>query len=173
MDERQNQIIGKAAGITFIITYFYVLIECIYKYLSTWNINNCSWEIGLLVLMPVSFLFFAKKDDSLLLPRTINNKEMNFEMTSAAKKSRIIEYTKEALLFSIVMLAIDALIGFLGNFQWSTFIDIINSGRLTNYILYAIYALLGQFIISFVIDYSWSEYKIKKYNKMLDEMESE
>lgn len=174
MDERQSKIMGKAMGITLAIVYVYVLISCIYVYVTTFDVSKCAWQLGVLILIPVCFLIFSREDESLMLPRTVKNEEMSPEETEEAKKSRVRGYTIEALLFSAAMLGIDIVVTLMGGLDAAgTFQVLGNLSKTASYILCGLIAFVLMFVISFGIDYFWGEHKVRKYNEMLQKMEDE
>ena len=61
MDERRLSIGTRAMGMTLAITYLYILIVAISKYVATKDITNSALEIGLLVLIPFFYLMVCSQ----------------------------------------------------------------------------------------------------------------
>lgn len=97
MDERSQQIIVKAMAITLALAYVFLFITCIWIYATTKDITNSTFELILIVLIPLSIAWFARKDESLLIPRTFTGKEYPTESNEQTKKKRKVYYVYNAL----------------------------------------------------------------------------
>ena len=63
IDEMQERLMGRAGIICVEITILYLIIECIYKYITTKDILNCTWEIGLILIIAVVFRVITRNED--------------------------------------------------------------------------------------------------------------
>ena len=105
MDERNKQIYGKSGIITLGIVYVIILIYALWKYISTADITNItSSEVFFIVFIPISFLYFAREDESLMLPKdAINQKELPKDSSPKSQKIRKKNYFLESLLSSLLV----------------------------------------------------------------------
>ena len=71
MDERSERFIARGMAITLGLVYLYLIVSGIWKYVSTKDITNITWEIILIVMIPVSIGWFARRDESLLIPKMV------------------------------------------------------------------------------------------------------
>ena len=69
MDERAQQIGTRAATIILAIAYVFWLGVAFSKFIGTGRIETAAAEIVFLALTPFVLLWFARQDESLLLPR--------------------------------------------------------------------------------------------------------
>ena len=65
MDERNQKFMARGMAITLGLVYLYLLVSSIWKYVSTKDITTITWEIILIVMIPASIAWFARKDESL------------------------------------------------------------------------------------------------------------
>lgn len=152
LDERQERIIGKAGVIATLITYIYLIVEMLYKYVTTKDIFNCNWELGLLIIISVVINVIIRTDKELDLPKNFVGITLSLGNTKEDKLTRIKDYLVDSIVFSIIIGVI------------TCFFECVN-------IKYLIIEGFGLLIVSFIISYFSGEHKIKKYNKWLDEEE--
>lgn len=154
LDERQEQAIGNSGVVITLITFFYLLIEITYKYVSTKDILSCNWEIVLLIIMSAVFAVANRKQKELNLPKSILGRPLPTEETKTAHKRRVISYFLEALCFAVGMTVFTVTFSLMG-------VEEVYS------ILLLGLEFVGLFIVSFVLDYIWGEHLCKKYNQWL------
>lgn len=173
MDERGKHIGARAMGLTLALTYFYLLFVTIWKYVSTKDILNSAPEIGLLVLIPFSILWFSRKDESVMLPKTFIGNELPISTHEQASSKRVKHYilNSAGLSISFMVLTITALL-FIEK-DASDFILFPNHSDIVNYTIAISMELVLGFIVFFAISYVWGEYIIKKYRMKLEELEDD
>jgi hypothetical protein len=155
LDERQERSIGNAGGIISLITFFYLLIEITYKYVSTKDILSCNWEIVLLIIILFIFTVATRKQKELNLPKSIFGRTLPTEKTKAARKNRVISYSLSSLFFAVSIIVLTVVFSLLG-------VEEVYS------ILFLSLEFVGLFIISFILDYVLGEHRCKKYNHWLE-----
>lgn len=151
LDERQTQAIGNAESLITLITFIYLLIEITYKYVSTKNILNCSWEIVLLIIIGIVFVVATRKQKELNLPKSIFGKTLPTEKSKSAHKKRLISYMVTSMFFACAFTVLTVIFSLLGVDE-----------------VYSIYLIglqfVGLFIIFFILDYILGEHQCIKYN---------
>lgn len=171
MDERQIKLGLKACAATIAVAYIYLLVEAFYKFLSTKNIENCSWEIGLLVLIPFTILFVGRKDEQILLPKKVSGEELPIELTKDSKKERVKNYLVNSIGFSIGMICISFIVAFVGKMPLDFYFPIAGVSSVVNIALNCFIEFAVLFIISFLVDYNYGEYQVRSYNRKLKDLE--
>lgn len=158
-DEMQQKVIGDAGVVCTVITFIYLLVECVYKYVKTKDIFSCTWELGLLILISLIFYLFVSRIKEMNIPKTfIGRKELPTDNSKESKKKRVISYLAEALAFSVALSVITFGFSKMG-------IDIVNN---TEILIDAV----GLFAVAMVINFIVGEYSCNKYEiwkKSLDD----
>lgn len=173
MDERQHELGFKACGAAILVTYIYLLIEIFYKLFSTKNIENCTWEIVLIILISATILFVGRKDEAILLPKKISGKELPLDLTRACKRKRIKNYFIDSIIFSVTMMLISLAAMFIGKIPLDSYFMFSGISKGLNITLNCFVEFVFLFIISLIIDYSLGEYQVHKYNKKLKDLEGD
>ncbi|MBS4537948.1 hypothetical protein GOQ27_05715 [Clostridium sp. D2Q-11] len=158
IDERQERKIGKAAIISSLVTYFYLLVEITYKYIKTKDISSLDWEIILLILNSVIFYLVTRDQKEMNLPKSILGKKLPTSQSKEARKKRFISYIYQSILFSVSIGVITFIFSVMK----------VDSISYFNILL----EILGLFLISLIIEYIIGERRCKKYvkwEKSLDE----
>lgn len=171
MDERQYKLGLRACAAAVLVAYVYLLIEIFYKFISTKKIENCAWEIGLLVLMSFIIIFVGRKDEAILLPKKVSGKEMPIELSKAYKRERIRNYIFNSILFSIAMVSISFVLPLIGKIPLDFYLPIADKDKWLNIVINCSVEIIVLFFISFVLDYSLGECHIRRYNKKLKDLE--
>jgi len=171
MDERRVAIGTRAMGMTLAATYAFIMLAAIWKYVRTGDIMNSAWEIGLLVFIPFSVLWFARKDEALLLPKTFLSEELPTESDASSKERRKRQYAMNALAFSIAFTLLTIVAAFLIEKNGEPFILFKSLSASWNYVISFSLMLVSDFAVFFLLNYVGGEYVIKKYNRHLDELE--
>src|SRR5699024_926307 len=120
MDERNDRIIASAMGLTLGLLYVALIGWCVYKYISTKDITNCTIEIIFIVLIPVAIGRFARKDESLTLPRNISGDILSPDDDPASKNIRKRHYFWDAFGFATFILVCDLI----GRFAFKIDVDL-------------------------------------------------
>lgn len=173
MDERQYKLGLKTCGAAILLTYIYLLIEIFYKLFSTRNIENCAWEIGLIILISATIIFVGRKDEAILLPKKISGKELPVDLTRACKRERIKNYFLDSIIFSVAMILISLVAMFIGKIPLDSYFMLSGISKELNITLNCFVEFMFLFVISLIIDYSLGEYQIRKYNKELKDLEGD
>lgn len=152
-DEMQEKSLGEAGVICTSVAIMYLTIEATYKYVTTRDISNSSWEIILILIICAVFSLVIRGQKEMNLPKSTLGKVLPTEQMGYARNQRIISYVCDSVLFSIALTAITYAI---------------DSGSLFKLLIEAV--LL--FIISLTLNYAIGERKCRKYEeweKSLDE----
>lgn len=171
MDERSQQIIVKAMAITLGLAYLFLFVSCIWKYATTKDITNCTLELILIVLIPVSIAWFARKDESLLIPKMITGNQYPTELDEATKKKRCGYYFLNALWLAGVFLILEILDSLFIQKEWTYFSFFPEANSTANIITTLGLEYVIGVIVFFAIGLVWSEWSIRKYKRKLDELE--
>lgn len=154
IDEMQERLMGRAGIICVEITILYLIIECIYKYITTKDILNCTWEIGLILIIAVVFRVITRNDKEMNLPKSILGKRLPTEQTKGAKMKRVFAYLCDSMIFTTVQVI---------------FTYILDSESPTYILIEAIMI----FTISFVIDYKMGEKRCRSYEEWESSLDEE
>jgi hypothetical protein len=171
MDERSQTMIARGVGITLILLYTALFVSAIWKYVSTKDINNITLEIILIVLIPASIAWFARKDESLTIPKMISGEQVPTDSTEKSKRSRKSHYFWDSFGFAIVVLILTIISTFLIERDWQHLILFPGLSETMNIIMTLCLEFLLSLIVFYGISYVWEEWNIKKYNRKLDELE--
>lgn len=159
MDERQHEIVGTASTIATLVTFFYLLAEITYKFITTKNILNCGWEIVLIMIISVIFFIVMRLKKEMDIPKTFFGKILTTELTKEARKIRIKTYLLNSLFFALSVTVI------------SLVFTLITESVESLSTLAAAGEFFGLFVISAILSYFWYEYQVKAYNKYIDNLE--
>src|SRR5690625_7329575 len=108
MDERSQKIIAQGMGITLSLVYLFLFVSCIWKYATTGDITNVTWELIFIVMIPASIGWFARKDKSLLIPKMIlTGQEIPTNSDQKSRKKREKYYFWDSLGLATIFLMLD------------------------------------------------------------------
>lgn len=171
MDERSSKIVAGAMGITLGLLYLFLIGFTIWKYVTTKDITNCTLELILIVLIPLSITWFARNDESLLIPRmTTTGKELPTEQDVDSKQQRKKAYVLDSTAFATVLLILTMIDAIFIQKEWYFFPFFPQAKDAVNIILtHALEFFLG-LIIFYTIRYVWDEWKVKRYENKLKEL---
>ncbi len=172
MDERSQEITAKAMAITLGLVYIFLLILCTWKYISTKDIFNCTWELFLIVAIPASIWWFSRKDERVGLPTMFaTGKEVPIGMDADAKRTRKTNYLWKSLAFAtaIILLTIGDSLFVQRDWELLVFFPHWSAGM----------NILGTLSVEFVtcvmvfygLSYLWGEWEIKRYNRRMTDLE--
>ncbi len=157
-------------GFTLALVYLYFFVSCIWKYVTTGDITNSTWELILIVMIPVSIGWFARKDESLMIPKMgITGKELPIESDNKSKRKRKKYYFLDSLGLATIFLIFTIVDSTFIQKKWDSFI-LFSQWTVSQNIL-AVLALefLLSMVIFFGITYLWEEWNTKRYNWRLKE----
>lgn len=104
MDERSQKLVARGMAIKLSLVYISLVVSCIWKYVSTKDITNSTWEIIFIVMIPASIVWFARKDESLMIPKTVTGEQIPTESDDLSRKRRKKYYFWDSLGFATVIL---------------------------------------------------------------------
>lgn len=171
MDERQKLNSVKPLALTVAVTYIYLLVEAFYKFISTKDIFNCTWEIGLLVLMPLIICIGLRCEKAVMIPKTLSGKEIDKEMTPKAKSNRKRSYLFDSILFAVGLTAASIVAYCFGAKDAIDIYLIPNISKSASMMVSFFLEFAGLFIVSYFVDYLWGEHTVKQYNKIINEFD--
>lgn len=171
MDERNQLMIARGIGITLALIYIGLIASAIWKYVSTQDIANSTWEIIFIVMIPASIAWFARKDESLTIPRMMSGETIPTEPNVEAKRARKSYYLKHSVGFAIAVLILTIISTFVIERDWQHLYLFTEVSPTLNIIIALSLEFLISIIVFFAISYVWEEHSIKKYNRKLDELE--
>lgn len=170
MDERSEKIIARAMGMTLGLLYLFLISFTIWKYVTTKDITNCTLELFLIVLIPLSISWFARKDESLLIPRMTTGQELPTEQDIESKQQRKKSYFLDSLIFAMVLLIFTIIDSIFIQKEWYFFPIFPELSSKVNIITTHVFEFVLGVIIFYVIQYVWDEWKIRRYEKKLKEL---
>lgn len=173
MDERQLKIASKSWAATVVITYLYLTVEIIYKHITTKDIANCTWEVVLILLMTAVLIVTQRTDEAVSLPRKLNGTEVSIELNRTGKLARLRHYLIDALIASVAMTLVEVILSKITKTPIGIHFQAYGQSGLTSWIIGVGIELVILFLISFMLRYIWVEYKVKKYNKQLEQLEDD
>ncbi|WP_096274586.1 hypothetical protein [Paucisalibacillus globulus] len=171
MDERSQMMIARGVGITLILLYVALLVSAIWKYVSTKDINQITWEIIFIVMIPVSIAWFARKDESLTIPKMVSGENISTNEDEVSKKSRKRYYFWESFGFALFVLILNMITTFLIENDWQHLILLPELSETMNIVVVLGFEFLLSIIVFFAISYVWVEWSVRKYNRSLDKLE--
>lgn len=172
MDERSQKLVAGGMGITLALLYLYLFISCIWKYITTKDITNSTWELILIVMIPLSITLFARKDESLMIPKMVTTgQQLPTESNHQAKKERKRYYFWDALGLAAVFMVLTLLDTLFIQKGWDYFIFFPQWSEKVNIMIIFSAEFIVSLIIFYAIAYVWDEWNIKKYNRKMKELE--
>lgn len=154
MDERQRKHLSEALSASAVFGYFYVMITIIFKFIGTKNIKNVYTEIVLLCIMSVVINAYHTKKKEYNLPKTFFGRILPIGNSKEDKRSRYGNYILDSLITTIIFLPINII----------SRRTIAPLPLLSSEVLSYVADSLARFVMFFIINYSWGEYNIKRYN---------
>jgi hypothetical protein len=160
MDERQTSIRGRAAALALIAGYVYVFVWAIWLVIANGAVEAASGQILFLVLIPSIFAVAARRDESLFLPRTVTDEELDTDPGRPALASRLRHYALAATAFAtgMVLLSVGArAIGI------ADALPVIGSPGVEIVIEFAVL-----WVVSFILDSLASEWLVRRYERSFE-----
>ena len=172
MDERNQKFIARGMAITLGLVYLYLLGSSIWKYVSTKDITTITWEIILIVMIPASIAWFARKDESLMIPKMVTGEQLPTSSDDKSKKRRKRYYFWDSLGLATVFLILTIIGTFFIEKDWQYLLLFPQWSEMTNIIVTLSMEFIISIIVFYAISYVWDEWNIKRYNQKLDELEN-
>ena len=159
LDEMQQKVVGDAGVVCTVVTFIYLLVECVYKYIKTKDIFSCTWELGLLILISVIFYLFVGRIKEMNVPKTVFGRALPTDKSKESKRKRMVSYVVEALVFSIALSVISFGFSKMG----------VDAMGYTEILIEAV----GLFIVAGLINFVVGEYYCNKYEKWIKSLDEE
>ena len=172
MDERSEKFIARGMALTLCLVYLYLIVSGIWKYVNTKDITTITWEIILIVMIPVSIGWFARKDESLLLPKTVTGEHLPTESDDQSKKRRHRHYFWDSLGLATVFLILTIIGTLFIEKDWQHLLLFPQWSERLNIIFTLSLEFIISIIVFYAISYVWEEWNIKRYNQKIDDLEN-
>ena len=171
MDERSQLFIVRGMAITLALVYIFFFVSGIWKYVSTKDITSITWEIIFIVMIPASILWFARKDESLLIPKMITGENVPTTVDRESKKKRKTNYFLNSLGFATFVLIFTILDSLFIQDEWFYFTFFSQlSDQLKIIATLTVEFVIG-LIVFYIVNYVWGELSVRKYKRKLDVLE--
>lgn len=175
MDERQSQITQKAIVYGFLFLVSCLFIATIYKIITTGDVG---WELFGIIGASIVIIVSRRLMGDVEQPLDYKNRPLPTGNSQSDRIARYKNYIVNSVIFGLVFAVMDILLFIFGE---NDVLDIEltqmifpNLSKEMTIIVTAIIAFMTMFLISFVFDYLIGEYfKVKRYNKMLSQLDSE
>ncbi|RFB17254.1 hypothetical protein DZB84_09280 [Bacillus sp. HNG] len=171
MDERSQQQIAKGLAITLGIVYISLFSFAIWKYVSTKDISSITWELVFIVMIPASIVWFARRDESLTIPKMISGNLIDTGLSKKSQSKRKKYYFLDSLGFAMVVLILTIITNFFIEKEWQHFPLFPQMSEVSNIIVTLSIEFVISLVVFFTISYVWEEFNIRRYNRKLDELE--
>lgn len=171
MDERSQQLVSRGIAITLAILYISLFVIAIWKYVSTGDMTNSTWEIILIVMIPASIAWFARKDESLIIPKMMSGENIPTDSDGPSKRIRKRHYFLDSFSFALVVLMLNLLTTLFVDKDWQNLQLIPGLNETMNLIVLLLVEFIISILVFYGISYLWEELSIKKYNRRLAELE--
>lgn len=171
MDERRSMIIARGMAITLALIYIALFVACVWKYISTKDITNSTWELIFIVMIPVSILWFSRKDESLMIPRDFFGDTVSTGGSYAERKSRRKQYILDSFLLAVIILVLTVIDSMYIQHNWEHLLLFPALEHNLNIFVALVLELIISLIVFYVIAYMIGEWSVKRYHKKLDELE--
>ena len=158
-DEMQQKVVGDAGVVCTVVTFIYLLVECVYKYIKTKDIFSCTWELGLLILISVIFYLFVGRIMEMIVPKPVFGRALPTDKSKESKRKRMVSYVVEALVFSIALSVISFGFSKMG----------VDAMGYTEILVEAV----GLFVVAGLINFIAGEYSCNKYEKWIKSLDEE
>lgn len=163
-DERVTRNTQQASVWAVLAAYTYLIIEIIYKVITTGSVDDCGWAIGLILIISVVLLIAEIGHIEAMLPRGANRKLLPTSTTG--RKKRYLHYVFNALLLSLGIVTVSAVFHYGLGIQDTQFEGV-------SALKGAIQMFTPFFVFSLIFNWIIGEYAVKKYNKQCDELDDD
>ncbi len=176
LDERQNAIANKATVCGYIFLVIFLLAVTIYKIATT---SEAGWELFAIICSGMVILIARSIMGDVEQPLDYKNHPLPTGISKAERLARIKDYAVRSVFFGAPFAVMDILMMLYATndeFPEKQLAEVIfpSLGKGATIAVTAVISFIGAFIISFIFDYLIGEfYKIKRYNKMIAELDDE
>lgn len=159
-------------ALTLVIVYLGIIVSALWKYISTKDITNSTVEIFLIVMIPISIGWFARKDESLMLPRDLTGDTLPTSEAKADRTRRKRHYFWDALGFAIFVLVMNIVTSLFIEKDFNDMLLFPNINSTMNIVLSLSLQFVITVVVFYLIGYVLNEWSVRKYNKKMDELEN-
>lgn len=174
MDERQRQITLKAVAWGFAFLILCLFAATVYQLAAT---GDAGWELFGIIGASAVILIARRVMGDVEQPLDYRNRPLPTGSSGADRQARSKSYAIESILFGLVWAAMDVLLIGFGSEAGTEFdltqmiFPALSRGATTA--VTAVITFVTMFGISFVFDYLVGEAKVRRYNRMLEQLDQE
>ncbi|MBE6925165.1 MAG: hypothetical protein E7466_08040 [Ruminococcaceae bacterium] len=174
MDERQRQITGTAIVYGYLFLVLCLIASTVYRIVTT---GEAGWELFALVGSCLVIIIARRMLGDVEQPLDHKNRPLPLGDSKADKRVRRKSYAFGSVLFGAAFAVMDIiLLGFgeteLTDYELTQAIfPKLNKGLTVA--ITAIIAFVTMFLVSYIFDYLVGEWRVKRYNKMIAQLDSE
>ena len=174
VDERQKQIRGKAGAIAGGFAICCVLAAMIYRMAKT---DSIGWEFWCLIGTAFVYAIACRVFGDIEHPKSILNKPLPLGDTKEEKRIRKKDYAFGSAIFATACAVMDIILFSAGKEDMAEY-EFIRSyfpslDKTQTIVLTAVFAFVSMFLISYLFDYLVGEYKVRKYNETMKELDED
>lgn len=175
MDERQNQILQKAIVCGYIFLIICLLIATVYRIATT---GDAGWELFGIIGASIVIIVARRIMGDIEQPLDYKNRPLPTGSSKSDKMTRCKNYAVDSAIVGLVFSVMDILFLIFGKNDVSDYelaqIIFPNLSKEATIAVTAILSFIIMFLVSFLFEYLIGEfYKVKRYNKMLAQLDSE
>ncbi len=175
MDERQSQILQKSTMVGFFFLIICLLIATVYNIFTS---DEPGWELFAIIGATNVILIARRLMGDVEQPLDYKNRPLPTGNSKADRLTRCKSYAVGSVFFGLTFAVMDILLLLFGENEVADYeltqIIFPSLNKELTVALTAVIAFVSMFIISFIFDYLIGEFfKVKRYNKMLAELDSE
>lgn len=115
MDEREIKLTNRTMAIAGLMAYLYGIILMAIKLIILGSFRDVYFEFGLVLLMTLTIFVSRKVHKDYDIPTTIFGKQLPTEYSREEKRTRVTNYSINALSFSMLYVCVLYYLGFVEN----------------------------------------------------------
>lgn len=173
IDERQQQINCRAMANAGIFLGLCICASMIYKMVTA---DSMGWEFFAILGACVVVIISCRVMGDVEQPKDIMNRPLPVSDSKQDRRARKINYAIQSGLFALGFMVMDILLVGFGksvvDYELAT-VFFSSLGKGMTIAVTAVIALVFSFVGSYIIDYLVGEHAVKKYNKMLAQLDAE
>lgn len=174
LDERQQQITGRAILFGFIFLVLCLFASTIYRIVTT---GDAGWELFAIFGASLVILISRRMMGDVEQPLDHRNRPLPLGDSKADKRVRRKSYLFGSVLFGAAFGVMDILLVAFGENENSDYelaqLLFPSLSKDLTIALTALIAFVSMFLVSFVFDSLVGEWKVNRYNKMLSQLDNE
>lgn len=158
--------VGFASTIVVAFTFVYLIIESIYKLLSSGYIGDIAWEAILLFSMVVIFSYLTKDEVAFDVPRSLLGQLLPLDPKK--KKDRANNYLKESMVLSLFIVVINICVFVFSSKESAVMLfRLVEGNDIYNIAINSIIFFIIFTVIFYAFDYYVSERNVSIYTKLV------